>query len=104
MKDNLEYMRKIITSCDIMLEGAVISKERLMQDYTDFLGKTILTEYRNVAVLLHTGSVCFDAISLIFAAVSNWTHNTMTPDEVIRSLQIGDAVVFNRKSASIRAR
>ena len=60
-----------------MLEGAVISKERLMQDYTDFLGKTILTEYRNVAVLLHTGSVCFDAISLIFAAVSNWTHNTM---------------------------
>lgn len=97
MKDNLEYMRKIITSCDIMLEGAVISKERLMQDYTDFLGKTILTEYRNVAVLLHTGSVCFDAISLIFAAVSNWTHNTMTPDEVIRSLQIGDTVVFNRK-------
>lgn len=97
MKDNLEYMRKIITSCDIMLEDAVISKERLMQDYTDFLGKTILTEYRNVAVLLHTGSVCFDAISLIFAAVSNWTHNTKTPEEVVASLEVGDTVIYKSK-------
>ena len=97
MKNNLEYMRKIINSCDIMLEGAVISKERLLQEYADFLGATVWTEDRTVGLLLHTGSVCFDAVSLIFAAVSNWKHNTMTPDEVIDCLEIGDTVVFNRK-------
>lgn len=97
MKNNLEYMRKIINSCDIMLEGAVISKERLLQEYADFLGTTVWTEDRAVGLLLHTGSVCFDAVSLIFAAVSNWKHNTMTPDEVIDSLMVGDTVVFKGK-------
>lgn len=97
MKNNLEYMRKIINSCDIMLEGAIISKERLLQEYADFLGATVWNEDHTVGLLLHTGSVCFDAISLIFAAVSNWKHNSKTPEEVIDSLEIGDTVVFNQK-------
>lgn len=104
MKNNLEYMRKIINSCDIMLEGAVISRERLLQEYADFLGATVWTENRTVGLLLHTGSVCFDAVSLIFAAVSNWKHNTMTPDEVIDSLEVGDTVVFNRKRRIYRGK
>ena len=97
MINNLEYMRKIINSCDIMLEGAVISKERLLQEYADFLGETVWTEEHNVSILLHTGSICFDAVSLIFAAVSNWKHNTKTPEEIIDDLKIGDIVVFDRK-------
>lgn len=97
MKDNLEYMRKIIISCDIMLEGTVISKERLLQEYADFLGATVWAEDRTVGLLLHTGSICFDAISLIFAAVSNWKHNTKTPEEIVASLEAGDTVVYNGK-------
>lgn len=97
MENRLEYMRQIINSCDIVLEGSVISKERLLQEYADYLGETVWTEKRRVDVLLHTGSMCFDAISLIFAAVSCWKHNTKTPDEVIASLEIGDTVVFGGK-------
>ncbi len=97
MENSLEYMRKIINACDIVLEGAVISKERLLQEYADFLGETVWTENRNVGILLHTGSMCFDAVSLIFAAVSCWKYNTKTPDEVVSSLEIGDTVVYGRK-------
>lgn len=104
MTGNLEYMRKIINSCDIMLEGAVISKERLLQEYADFLGETVWDEDRTVGFLLHTGSVCFDAVSLIFAAVSSWKHNTITPDEVIDSLMVGDTVVFKGKRCIYRGK
>ena len=104
MKNNLEYMRKIINSCDIMLEGDVISKERLLQEYADFLGATVWTEDRTVGLLLHTGSVCFDAVSLIFAAVSNWKHNTKTPEEIIASLEVGDTVVYGSKRCIYRGK
>lgn len=95
--NNLEYIKRVIDRCDILLEGHVISKEYLLQEYAKFLGHVMGNEGHNVGVSLDTGSICFDAISLIFAAVSNWTYNTKTPDKVIASLEVDDIVIYDQK-------
>ena len=55
--------------CDIYFEGSLISKERIIRNYADFLAASFSGESRTVSIGLHTGSVCFDVISLITAAL-----------------------------------
>ncbi len=100
MKNTIETMRKIINSCDILLNDMIISKERLLQEYTDFLATIVFDNEHHVGFSLHTGSICFDAITLIFAALSNWVENTMTPEEVVHSLEPGDIVIYGNKKES----
>lgn len=66
-----EVMNKIITSCDVCIDGNIISRELLLETFADFIVSTIEKEKHNVGIVLHTGSVCFDAILLACAAVSN---------------------------------
>lgn len=88
-----DIMRKVVKKCDICIDGNVISKELLIETFTEFLSATIEEKRHNVGIVLHTGSVCFNAILLAYAAISNILYNETYASDIILSLNLGDLVL-----------
>lgn len=95
-----EVMNKIITSCDVCIDGNIISRELLLETFADFIVSTIEKEKHNVGIVLHTGSVCFDAIMLACAAVSNLLYNQTNASDIISQLIPGDIVLYYNSNKS----
>ena len=93
-------MNKIIKSCDVCIDGNVISQELLLATFSDFILSTIEKEKHNVSIVLHTGSVCFDAIILACAAVSNLLYNQTNANDIISQLIPGDVVLYYNSNKS----
>lgn len=91
-----DSMKKLIEKCDLYFEGHIISKELLVQNYADFLAGNFEKKH-NVAVALHTGSICFDIITVLFSALSNIMYDQDNTEDFIKSLNIGDKVQYNKK-------
>ena len=89
-----EIMQKTIEKCDICVDGDVISKELLMKTLLEFVSSTIEKEPHNVGFVLHTGSVCFSALMIAYAAISNILYNESSVEDVLSSLEEGDMVLF----------
>ena len=87
-------MKKIFETCDIYYDNELISREHLIKIFTNFISVTINQDTHNYGLILHTGSICFDIV-LIFAAVfGNILLDETNPDEIIKSLKIGDIVLY----------
>ena len=91
-----DSMKKLIDKCDLYFEGHIISKEMLLQNYADFLASNFEKKH-NVAISLHTGSICFDIVTILFSAMSNIFYNQSTIDDFIESLEVGDIVINGRE-------
>ena len=90
-----DSMKKLIDKCDLYFEGHIISKELLLQNYADFLAGNFEKKH-NVAISLHTGSICFDIITIVFTAISNIVYNQDNAEDFITSLNIGDMVLYKK--------
>ena len=86
-------MKRIIDKCDVCIDGNVISKELLIKTLSGFISSTIEDKCHNVGIVLHTGSICFDAILLAYAAISNILYNETNAADLIHSLRDGDVVL-----------
>lgn len=85
---------RLIRDCDIFFEGSLISEEMLLQKYSEFFAESISTKKRLSYVTLHTGSVCFDVIAYIVAALVCIAMDETNPNEIIASLNIDDLVIY----------
>lgn len=94
MSSVYESMKKLIDKCDLFFEGHLISKERLLQDYAAFLAEKFDNK-RSVVFALHTGSICFDIITVLFSTIGNVLLNCYDPEEYVLSLSIGDKVLYD---------
>lgn len=90
-----DSMKKLIDKCDLYFEGHIISKELLIKNYADFLASNFEKKH-NVAISLHTGSVCFDIITVLFAAISNIMYNQDNAEDYVLSLNVGDMVLYKK--------
>lgn len=95
-----EALKRILEKCEILLENEVISNELLMRSFADFLLGSGEKKEHNVGVVLHTGSVCFDALMMIYAVASCMVYNKTDASEIIESLRVGDSVLYGEKSRS----
>ena len=86
-------MSKIIRNCDVCIDGNVVSKELLIKTFSGFISSTIEDKRHNVGIVLHTGSICFDAILLAYAAISDVLYNETNANDIISSLQADDMVL-----------
>ena len=86
-------MKRIIDKCDVCIDGNVISKELLIKTLSGFISSTIEDKRHNVGIILHTGSICFDAILLAYAAISDVLYNETNANDIIFSLQADDMVL-----------
>lgn len=75
MSEVSEAMRNILNKCKISVDGNVFSKEMLIRAYAEFLSQTMEKRKHNVGVVLHSGSLCFDALIITYAAITNLMLN-----------------------------
>jgi len=94
MEFSHELIESIFSKCDIIFEGEPISKEHLLRVYSSFITSTFCKEKHNVEIVLHTGSICFNVITVTMSAISNLIFNETTPDDIVASLKIGDTVLY----------
>ena len=85
-----DSMKKLIDKCDLYFEGHIISKELLLQNYADFLAGNFEKKH-NVAISLHTGSICFDIISLLISALSN-LFRCKSGDEIVKNEGVSGSI------------
>ena len=84
-----------LDSCDIYLNDKLFSRELLLRAYANFIIKTNQSKNHDVGIALHTGSILFDAMTLLYATVGNMVLNSIQTDDIVESLQIGDMVTYN---------
>ena len=91
---NDNYMKKILESCEIYYEDSLISNESIMRQYISFFSNVSNQTESKVSFALHTGSICFDAVSVVAVALGCLSLNMQTADDIIESLSFGDLVMF----------
>lgn len=91
-----KQIQSILDKCEIRLEGQVISEELLLQSFVKFLNNSIDSTY-HTGIVLHTGSVCFDALAIVWAAFVAIVGNNIDVEQIIRSLEIGSVVLYENE-------
>jgi len=91
---NKDGLIRLAEKCDIHFEDALISKEKIIETYADFFAAEVSGESRSVSIALHTGSICFEVVSFIIAALGCVIHDDTCANEVIMSLAHGDIVLY----------
>ena len=86
-------VRNIVERCLILLDGMVISKEDISQSLMAFFSRVSEQRAHNIGVVLHTGSIVFDALAVFWAAIASLLSNESSPEETVRALQKGDLVI-----------
>ena len=95
MNSLYDGINQLINNCDLYFEGHIISKELLIKNYADFLANNFEKKH-NVAISLHTGSVCFDIITILISMFSNIICDQLTIDDFIENLTLG-SILLNGK-------
>ncbi len=96
MQVNEEMMYRVFEKCEIQIEGQTVSKELLLKTFEAFLTQTIAKRDHNIGLIMHTGSVCFDAVLLTYATVLNLISNEAEAGDVVGSFAEGDMVLYGQ--------
>ena len=94
MSTKYDVMKSVINKCDIRFDNSWISHELLLQTFAHFINESSKEEGHSVAIALHTGSILFDAIAVAYAAISNMLLDESDSIGLLRSLNIGDTVIY----------
>ena len=92
-----QVLFRLTENCDIFFEDSLISKELIVQKYADFFAASISSKERSSSVALHTGSVCFDIVTFIMAALACIIMDQTDPDKIIFSLSDGEMVLYKNE-------
>ncbi|MEA5049895.1 MAG: DrmE family protein [Oscillospiraceae bacterium] len=95
-----ELMEKVIENCDLLYNGDLFSRELLMRSFAQFLSSSAEKDKHNVGIILHSGSLVFDALILTYAAISNLVMSETSSEDVIDSLEIGSSVLYGQRKRS----
>lgn len=87
-------IRAIMEKCIFLYDDAILSKEIVITKYLDFLAKQFNTEEKTLSFAFHTGSICFDAVSLAALIIGCLSYEFSTNDEILADLQQGDMVLY----------
>lgn len=87
-------MQNFAEKCDIFFENSLISKELLIKSYGDFIASSFGNHDRTVGVVLHTGSLCFDIMSILAAAFGSLLLDASDADDILSSFNLGDMVQY----------
>lgn len=89
-----QVLLRFTENCDVFFEGSLISKEPIIKKYTDFFALSIYSQEHSTSVALHTGSLCFDIMAVVVAALACISIDKTNADDIIASLRDGDMVLY----------
>ena len=94
--DGKKVAEVLIRECDILYKGENLSSDRLLKEYIKFLADGFFSCDRKVLFSLHTGSVCFDVLSILVAAL-RCVFSEINEGICEHEFKEGDIVVYHNK-------
>ena len=92
--ENEEIIQSITEKCDIFYDDSLLSSESIIGKYLEFFAKQFTPDERSVSFAFHTGSVCFDIVSVAALMIGCLAYDMSSNDEILSSLEIGDMVLY----------
>ena len=87
-------LNAILEKCDIYYGDALISKEAILKRYMKFFADSLVSKEHSINFAIHTGSVCFDIISVVAVSLGCFSYNLTTNDDIVFSLHEDDMIMF----------
>lgn len=84
----------LLEKCEIYLDGALISKENLLEKYHSFFAESIQSQKKPTGFVLHTNNVCFDALSIVAVSIGCLSYSAVTIDDILATLEEDDYVIY----------
>lgn len=85
----------LLNRCNIYYGDALISREAILAKYLSFFADSLVDKEHSVNFALHTGSMCFDVISIVAVALGCLSYNLSTNDDILGSLQNDEMVMYD---------
>jgi hypothetical protein len=85
----------IVEKCDFLYDDMLLSKETVIQKYLTFFARQFDPEERSVSFAFHTGSICFDVVSVAALLIGCLAYEFSSIDDLLAELQQGDMVIYN---------
>lgn len=99
MMDNGRYdlFLDTIGRCDIYLEDKWISNETVLKTSLEFLEETLEEKKHSATLLLHTGSICYDAVAFVLCVLANIIFDENDAVEEAASIEKGSTVSYQKQ-------
>ena len=90
-------IRSIVEKCDYLYDDALLSREAIMEKYLTFFASQFDPAGRAVSFAFHTGSLCFDVISVAALMIGCLAYEFSSNDDILSELELGDMVLYRGK-------
>ena len=87
-------IRSIVEKCEFLYDDALLSREKIIEKYLIFFAKQFNPEERSVSFAFHTGSLCFNVVSVAALMIGCLAYEFSSNDEILAELEPGDMVLY----------
>lgn len=87
-------IRSIVEKCDFLYDDALLSDEEIIEKYLLFFAGQFDPTERSVSFAFHTGSLCFDVVSVAALIIGCLAYEYSSNDEILAELQTDDMVLY----------
>ena len=91
------FILSLIKKCDIYYDDFIVSSKGIIERYMYFFSNQLEQKNKTTSFSFHTGSMCFDIVSVATIALACFSHSMISNDEILRSLAPGDMVLYKGK-------
>ena len=77
----------IVEKCDFLYDDALLSQEMVIKKYLTFFARQFDSTERTVSFAFHTGSMCFDVVSIAALMIGCLAYEFPTNDEILAGLE-----------------
>lgn len=97
MSERYNLLVDTIDRCDIYLEQCWISNEKVLKVMSEFLERTMQEKQHSSALVLHTGSICYDAVVFVLCVLANIIFDENDAVKNVASLEKGTKVSYKKR-------
>ena len=87
-------IRSIVEKCDFLYDDSLLSEEKIIEKYLTFFARQFDPAERSVSFAFHTGSLCFDVVSIAALMIGCLAYEFSSNDEILADLGLGDMVLY----------
>lgn len=87
-------IKSIVEKCDFLYDDAVLTKETVIEKYLTFFARQFDPSERSVSFAFHTGSLCFDVVSVAALMIGCLAYEFSSNDEILAELDTDDMVLY----------
>lgn len=89
-----KIVRSIVEKCAFYYDDALLSEENIIKKYLTFFAKQFDLSEKSVSFAFHTGSRCFDIVTVAALMIGYLAYVSSSNDEILAKLETDDMVLF----------